>query len=75
MTFNKYLKIFIANGYYDLGTPYFATQYTLDHFGLDESLRKNIRMAYYDAGHMMYVHMPSLKAMKTDMTKFIKDAS
>lgn len=75
MTFNKYLKVFVANGYYDLGTPYFATEYTFDHLGLDASLQKNISMAYYDAGHMMYVHMPSLKAMKKDLTKFIKDAS
>ena len=75
MTFNKYLKVFVANGYFDLGTPYSATEYTFDHLGLDASLRKNISMAYYDAGHMMYVHLPSLKAMKKDMTKFIKDAS
>ncbi len=75
MHFNKYLKVFVANGYFDLGTPYSATEYTVDHLGLDASLRKNISMAYYDAGHMMYVHMPSLKKLKKDMTKFIKDAS
>lgn len=75
MTFNKYLKVFVANGYYDLGTPYFATEYTFDHLGLEEGLRKNIRMSYYDAGHMMYVHLPSLKQMKKDISKFIKDAS
>jgi carboxypeptidase C (cathepsin A) len=74
MTFNKYLKVFVANGYYDLGTPYFATEYTFDHLGLDESLRKNIRMAYYDAGHMMYVHLPSLKQIKKDISKFIRDS-
>jgi len=38
-------------------------------------LRKNITMEYYDAGHMMYIHMPSLKQMKTDLSKFIKGAS
>lgn len=75
MTFNKYLKVFVANGYYDLGTPYFATEYTFNHLGLDETLRKNISMGYYEAGHMMYVHMPSLKALKKDLSKFIKDAS
>ncbi len=75
MHFNKYLKVFVANGYFDLGTPYSATEYTFDHLGLDESLRKNISMSYYEAGHMMYVHMPSLKALKKDMSKFIKDAS
>ena len=75
MTFNKYLKVFVANGYYDLGTPYFATEYTFNHLALDESLRKNVSMGYYEAGHMMYVHMPSLKQMKRDLSKFIKDAS
>lgn len=75
MHFNKYLKVFVANGYYDLGTPYFATEYTFDHLGLDASLRKNVSMSYYEAGHMMYVHMPSLKAIKKDMAKFIKEAS
>jgi len=75
MTYNPYLKVFVANGYYDLGTPYFATEYTFNHLGLDESLQKNITMEYYEAGHMMYIHMPSLKAMKTDLAKFIKGAS
>ena len=74
MTYNPHLKVFVANGYYDLGTPYFATEYTFNHLGLDEDLRKNITMEYYDAGHMMYIHMPSLKQMKTDLAKFIKDA-
>src|SRR5215204_26149 len=75
MTYNPHLKVFVANGYYDLGTPYFATEYTFDHLGLDEELRKNVSMEYYDAGHMMYIHIPSLKQMKTDLTKFIKGAS
>jgi carboxypeptidase C (cathepsin A) len=74
MTYNPYLKVFIANGYYDLGTPYFATEYTFDHLGLDEDLRKNFSMEYYEAGHMMYIHMPSLRQMKKDLTDFIKGA-
>ena len=74
MTYNPYLKVFVANGYYDLGTPYFATEYTFNHLGLDESLRENITMEYYDAGHMMYIHMPSLKQIKIDLAKFIKNA-
>ena len=74
MTHNPYLKVFVANGYFDLGTPYFATEYTFNHLGLDEDLRKNISMEYYDAGHMMYIHLPSLKQIKTDLAKFIKSA-
>jgi len=75
MTYNPHLKVFVANGYYDLGTPYFATEYTFNHLGLNPELRKNVSMGYYDAGHMMYIHMPSLKQMKTDLAKFIKGAS
>lgn len=74
MTFNPYLKVFVANGDYDLGTPYFATEYTFDHLRLDEDLRRNISMEYYDAGHMMYIHMPSLRQMKKDLADFIKGA-
>ena len=74
MTTNPYLKVFVANGYYDLATPYFATEYTFSHLGLDESLRGNISMGYYEAGHMMYAYLPSLAALKQDLAKFIKEA-
>jgi carboxypeptidase C (cathepsin A) len=75
MTYNPHLKVFVANGYYDLGTPYFATEYTFNHLGLNRSLHKNVSMEYYEAGHMMYIHMPSLKKMKADLAAFIKAAS
>ncbi|HEU4746753.1 MAG TPA: hypothetical protein VFS61_16040, partial [Anaerolineales bacterium] len=74
MTYNPHLKVFVANGYYDLGTPYFATEYTFHHLGLDKSLQHNVLMEYYEAGHMMYIHMPSLKKMKSDLVKFIRSA-
>lgn len=74
MSINPYLKVFVANGYYDLATPYFATRYTFDHLELDESLQKNISMGYYKAGHMMYVHLPSMKQLKADLRGFIQGA-
>lgn len=74
MSENRYLKIFVANGYYDLATPYFATEYTFDHLGLDESLKSNIRMGYYEAGHMMYIHTPALEQLKADLADFITEA-
>jgi carboxypeptidase C (cathepsin A) len=74
MTRNPHLKVFVANGYFDLGTPYFATEYTFNHLGLAEPLRDNVSMGYYEAGHMMYIHLPSLEALKNDLADFIRAA-
>lgn len=74
MSINPYLKVLVTNGYYDLATPYFATEYTFNHLSLDASLRSNISMTYYEAGHMMYIHIPSLAQLKTDLAKFIRDS-
>jgi len=71
---NHQLKIFVANGYYDLATPFLATEYTISHLNLDPSLQANIQMRYYEAGHMMYIHRPSLMKMKEDLMGFIKDS-
>ncbi len=75
MSKNPYLQVFVANGYYDLATPYFATEYTVNHMALDPALRGNIRMGYYEAGHMMYVHPPSLAQLKTDLAAFVDAAT
>lgn len=68
-------KIFVANGYYDLATPHFATEYTVSHMGLDPEVRDNVELKYYEAGHMMYVHKPSLIQLTADLRQFIKATS
>ncbi|HTP01876.1 MAG TPA: hypothetical protein VMJ64_10930 [Anaerolineales bacterium] len=75
MAHNPYLKVFVANGYFDLGTPYFATEYVFNHLGLDEAARRNISMGYYEAGHMMYIHLPSLQKLKADLAEFVHSAA
>ena len=70
---NKYLKVMIASGYYDLATPYFAARYTVNHIGLPESLAKNIVTKYYEAGHMMYIHKPSIKKLRDDAKEFYEN--
>jgi carboxypeptidase C (cathepsin A) len=62
----------VANGFYDLATPFLATEYTFNHLGLPEDLQKNVSMSYYEAGHMMYIHIPSLEKLKTALTGFIR---
>ena len=72
MTMNPYLKVMVANGYFDLAAPYLATRYTFSHLELEPDLYKNINMTYYEAGHMMYVHQPSLAQLKGDLSEFIQ---
>ncbi len=74
MSKNPFLRVFVANGYYDLATPYLATRYTFDHMELDKSLRDNVSMKHYEAGHMMYIHEESLAALKRDLAAFIGSA-
>lgn len=71
---NPYLKVFVAMGYYDMATPYFAAHYTLHHISLDPALLKNISTGYYEAGHMMYIDEKSLTKMTSDVEKFMQDA-
>jgi carboxypeptidase C (cathepsin A) len=71
---NPYLKIFVAMGYYDMATPYFAVQYTLHHISLDPALLRNFSTGYYEAGHMMYIDEKSLTRLRADVGKFIEDA-
>ncbi|MDE0686094.1 MAG: peptidase S10 [Candidatus Poribacteria bacterium] len=73
MTVNPALKVFVANGYYDLATPFLASEYTFSHLGLDASLQDNITMAYYQAGHMMYIDQTELQKMKKDLDAYLDD--
>jgi len=73
MTKNPFLKVWIANGYYDLATPFFATEYTVKHMGLDPAVRNNIKLTYYEAGHMMYIHLDSMKKLKADFSAYMAD--
>ena len=70
MTQNPALKVFVASGYYDVATPYFATDYTFAHLGLPTELRSNVTMRYYAGGHMMYIDQPSHRQLKKDLEAF-----
>jgi len=67
---NPALRVLICSGYYDLATPYFATEYTVDHMFLDEDLRKNIAVTYYLGGHMMYTMKSELEKFTVDVKRF-----
>ncbi len=71
---NPFMKLFVAFGFYDMATPYFAAEYTIDHMNLDSSLKGSVKTAYYEAGHMMYIDLKSLAKLKQDVSAFIQEA-
>ncbi|MHB8198328.1 MAG: S10 family peptidase [Vulcanimicrobiaceae bacterium] len=70
MTYNPNLKIYSANGYFDLATPYLATVYTLQHLNINPALQKNITFGFYHSGHMIYLHTAALAQYKANLARW-----
>ncbi len=71
MSVNRHLRVHVASGYFDLATPYFATEHTLNHLELEDEVRANITTSTYDSGHMMYVRRDDLARLKEELAAFI----
>lgn len=72
---NPHMQLFSANGYFDLATPFFCTEFDISHMELDPSLRKNIHFGYYASGHMIYLNVDALKQLKADLAQFYTNAT
>ncbi len=68
---NPSMRVLMQQGYYDLATPHLATEYYIEHMDLPDELRDNIELEYYEAGHMMYIHEPSMMKFKEDLARFV----
>ena len=71
MVKDRYIKVLVMAGYYDLATPYFASNYVMQHLDLPEAYRKNISFATYESGHMVYLKESELVKMKRDFVNFL----
>lgn len=69
---NPDLRIFVASGYYDLATPFFEAEYSLNHLSFTPSVNDRVTLKYYNGGHMMYFDMPALKQLRGDLALFIQ---
>src|SRR6266568_4719269 len=75
MITNPRLQVQVENGYFDLATPFFATEFTMEHLGLPEALQKKIKEDYYNAGHMMYLHDQDRVSLHNQIAGFIDRAT
>ena len=71
---NPYLKVLSLNGWYDMATPFFGTEYDLNHMMLEPAQQRNLEFRYYPSGHMVYLNPDALHAMRLDVDRFIYDA-
>ena len=74
MSRNPYLKLWVCCGHYDLATPYYAAENVVHGMQLDPSIRDNVRMTFYEAGHMIYINHDSLLQFRKDAETFMQDA-
>jgi len=72
MAKNPWMRVYVASGYYDLATPYYATLYTLNHMGLDADAHARCTLEEFPVGHMVYVEKGALKKLQEDVASFIK---
>ena len=76
MALNPYLRVFVANGYFDAVTPFFQTVLDLENMPLNDSqTRRNLTTGYYPSGHMIYLDNESRSAMKTELARFYEEAT
>jgi carboxypeptidase C (cathepsin A) len=68
------LKVIVCNGYFDLATPFLATEYTFNHIPLPKAQQNNIKMTYYPSGHMIYLHKSSLEQLSEDLHAFVENS-
>ena len=70
---NPDLRVYVACGYFDMATPYFAAQYTFNHLSLPGKLAERIKFSYFEAGHMMYLQLASLERLGKELPAFIAE--
>ncbi len=73
LTMNPGLHLLVQQGYYDLATPTLATKHDIAHLDIEPEARERIRIELYEAGHMMYLHQPSLEKFRADLASFVRD--
>jgi carboxypeptidase C (cathepsin A) len=72
MSKNPFLKILVAQGYYDMATVMGGMEYNFAHLGYDKTFTDRVSFTYYEGGHMMYIRPSAHKALKQDIVRFLE---
>ncbi len=70
---NGRLKILAAAGYFDLDIPYFATAYVMSHLGIAPERSANIKVRYFQGGHMFYTNSEVLEEFTSEIARFFSE--
>ncbi|MGF1635392.1 MAG: S10 family peptidase [Phycisphaerae bacterium] len=68
------LRVLVASGTYDMATPYFAADYTVNHMNLPPRIMERFVQTYYPGGHMMYHVTEARKQLDEDVAAFVAPA-
>lgn len=71
---NPSLHVLSANGYFDLATGFYATEYLLGHMGLNPEQRRRVHYAYFNSGHEVYLNHDALVQFKAELVQFYRQA-
>ena len=72
---NPDMKVMVNGGYFDVSTPYFEGKMEMRHLPIPANLQRNIEYRYYESGHMVYVHPPTLVQLHDNVADFIRRTS
>jgi len=74
MKYAPAMKVMLAGGYYDLGTPFYAAEFEMHQMGIQPELQKNISYHFYPSGHMVYLDPAVRQRLHDDAAAFINSA-
>jgi carboxypeptidase C (cathepsin A) len=72
MVTNPHLRLMVNEAYYDLGTPFFATEYTLAQLKLPPALAGHVAIHHYRVGHMLYLNRATRRQLHANLEQFVR---
>lgn len=72
---HPHMRVLVASGRYDLGTPYSASDWSLAQLDAPADVLARVTHRYYDAGHMFYTRPQDLRQLKADLSAWLASSN